>query len=105
MGLCHRRDFEITKLPSTVQRGDFIVWRDQLEELLEQTPGWIGFGQVLARIFERNVEATIEGTGSTAEQSRDIYTLLKMELNTNAYALCSDVRDRNGFEIYRPLPA
>ena len=34
MGLCHRRDFEITKLPSTVQREDFIVWRDQLEELL-----------------------------------------------------------------------
>ena len=42
---------------------------------------------------------------STTEQSRDLYTLLKMKLNSNGYALCSDVQDRNGFEIYRRLSA
>ena len=42
MGLCHRRDFEIPKLTPIVQREDFIVWRDQFEELLEQTLGWSG---------------------------------------------------------------
>ena len=56
MGLCQRRDFEITKLPSVVQREDFIVWRDQLEELLEQTPGWSGVGLVL----ERSESATLK---------------------------------------------
>ena len=92
-------------MPLTVQREDFIVWRDQLEELLEQTPGWSGVGQALAKVRERNVEATLETTGSTAEQSRDLYTLLKMKLNANAYALCSDVEDRNGIEIYCRLSA
>ena len=42
---------------------------------------------------------------STSEQSRDLFFPLRMKLNANGNSVCSHVKDRNGFEIYRHLSA
>ena len=57
-GLCHHRDLEIWKLPEDVTREQFILWRAQLDELLELFPGWRGSTEVLEKVRDFDDVAT-----------------------------------------------
>ena len=120
-GLCHHRDLEIWKLPEDVTREQFILWRDQLDELLELSPGWRGSTEVLEKIrdFDDVVtpamvnmietdnghdlddhKATVE---QVREKSEELYSLLRLKHNTTTNGLSKDVEGRNGFEVYRKM--
>ena len=49
-GLIHHSELKVEKLPEEVKRDQFILWRDQLEESLEQTPGFSGATAVFETI-------------------------------------------------------
>ena len=98
-----------------------MLWRDQLDELLELSPGWRGSTEVLEKIgdFDDVVTPTlvnlIETDGghdldqykASAEQvrarSQELYSLLKLKHNTTTNGLSKDVEGRNGFEVYRKM--
>ena len=40
LGLCNAKDLEVSRLPETVNREQFILWCDGLDECLENCPGW-----------------------------------------------------------------
>ena len=39
------------------------------------------------------------------EKSQDLWTFYKMKMNVQCSALCRNITDRNGFEVYRRLSA
>ena len=114
-GLCNARDLEVTRLPEKMSREEFILWRDQLEELLEQSPGWKGISKYTRDL--RNMPGTLNNqavlsiidriggrqtnAGVIEMLSDELYGLLKLKHNTATNSLCKDVDDRNGFELYR----
>jgi len=66
--LCHHSDLA-AKLPEDVRRDQFILWRDQLDELLNHSAGLRGVDRVLERIRmwkntaveEEVIEGRVEG--------------------------------------------
>ena len=115
-GLCNHRDLEIAKLSDQLNKEQFILWREQLEELLEQSPGWRGISKYTKQFRECRVPLTPEkvvelapwlnenktNTMNLAPKSEELYGLLKMKCNTACNALCKEMGDeRNGFELYR----
>ena len=107
-----------------MRRDQYIFWRDQLDELLNQSAGLRGVAKVLEKVRMWKNTATEEdvrqvrtegGCEIDAEhasvekikwKSEELFSLLRLKHNTRTNCLCKDVmRDvgRNGFEMYRRM--
>ena len=121
-GLIHHSELKVERLAEEIKRDQFILWRDQLEESLEQTPGFSGATDVLEQvrrckvsISETHVVEMEAFSGSdfesanivqVREMSRQLFGVLKLKMNTKTNSLCKDIEKdigRNGFELYRRI--
>ena len=115
--LCIRKDYEIQNMQDKMSCEDFVLWREKLEEALEFTPQWTGVTDVLEKVrkaspSEASYEKVLEYGGrgrmyadEVQRQGCQLYTLLKVKLDTTGNSLCSDMSERNGYEMYRRLSA
>ena len=58
--LCHHSDLTVSKLPEDMRRDQFILWRDQLDELLNQSAGLRGVAKILEKVRMWKDKATEE---------------------------------------------
>ena len=97
-----------------MSRDEFILWRDQLDEILEAQPTWHGTARWLKVIRKLPHAVTLERVMDIAQRSEaemvdkgeQLFGMLKMKMNTAASSLCIDMHnDRNGWEAYRRISA
>ena len=92
-----------------VNREHFILWRDGLDEYLENCPEWTGSTKTLETVRSLVFEATPQSVkeisgiqeGIVITKSAELFGLLKTKQNTTTNSLSKDVEDRNGFELCR----
>ena len=112
LGVCSAKDLEVNMLSETVNREQFILWPDGLDEYLENSPGWKKATQVLEKVRSWPLEATPERVADISSalrldlataivKSEELFGLLRTKHNMTTDSLSKDVDNRNGFELYR----